>query len=74
MKGEGINALMYGLTYCVVVCAIKTMRAAKRGTREDTHGNLFVTDGQMPERALKPTEARLRCKQSMQIRPIKRTC
>jgi len=51
MKGREINALMYSLMYCVVVCYQNNEIAAKRGTREDTHGNLFITDGQLPERA-----------------------
>ena len=60
--------------YCVVVCYQNNEIAAKRGTREDTHGNLFVTDGQLQERGLKLTGARLRCRRSMQIQSIKRTC
>lgn len=73
MKGGGINALMYGLTRCVVGCYQNNESRGKGGLAKVSHGNLFVTDGQMPERALKSIEARLRYGQSMQIRPIKRT-
>jgi len=60
MKGKENNALMSSLMYCVVVCYQNNEIAAKRETREDTQGNLFITDGQLPERKLKLIEVRLR--------------
>lgn len=43
--------------YCVVVCYRNNENPPRKGglAKMNTHGNFFVTDRQMPERALKST-------------------
>lgn len=55
MKGEGIDALRRQ-----IVRYQNNESREKGDSRRHSRGSLFVTDRQMPERALKSTEARLR--------------